>query len=181
MKGYRQLTLSERYEMFALKKAGHNQVAIANLVGVHASTVSRELWRNKSQTGYYAQAAHRHAQQRRLQSRGPTKWTMSYQRLIESKLRQQWSPEQIADWLGQTQRVSFSHERIYPYLRADQQAGGFWHKQLRRRLGLRRARRSTCIKVRSPSAFRLINGLPSSMTKADSPASPSCPLNRVKL
>jgi IS30 family transposase len=71
---------------------------------------------------------------------------MSYQRLIESKLRQQWSPEQIADWLGQTQRVSFSHERIYPYLRADQQAGGFWHKQLRRRLGLRRARRSTLYK-----------------------------------
>jgi IS30 family transposase len=146
MKGYRQLTLSERYEIFALKKAGHNQVAIADLVGVHASTVSRALRRNKSQTGYYAQAAHRHAQQRRLQSRGPTKWTMRYQRLIESKLRQQWSPEQIADWLGQTQRVSFSHERIYQYLRADQQAGGLWHKQLRRRLGLRRARRSTLYK-----------------------------------
>ena len=68
------------------------------MVGVHASTVSRELRRNKSQTGYYAQAAHRHAQQRRLQSRGPTKWTRRSQRLVESKLRQQWNPEQIADW-----------------------------------------------------------------------------------
>lgn len=146
MKGYRQLTLSERYEIFALKKAGHSQVAIADLVGVHASTVSRELRRNKSPTGYYAQAAHRHARQRRLQSRGPTKWTMHFQRLIDRQLRQQWSPEQIADWLRQTQPVSLSHERIYQYLRADQQAGGLWYKQLRRRLGLRRTRRSTAYK-----------------------------------
>lgn len=146
MKGYRQLTLPQRYEIFALKKAGHSQVAIAGLVGVHASTVSRELRRNKSQTGYYAQAAHRQSQQRRLQSRGPTKWTRRYQQLVESKLRQQWSPEQIADWLQQTQRVSLSHERIYQYLRADRLAGGNWHKQLRRRLGLRRARRSIAYK-----------------------------------
>jgi len=52
MKGYRQLPLPQRYEIFALKKAGHSQVAIADLVGVHASTVSRELRRNKSLTGY---------------------------------------------------------------------------------------------------------------------------------
>ena len=138
MKGYRQLTLSERYEIFALKKAGHSQMAIADLVGVHASTVSRELRRHKSPTGYYAQAAPRHARQRRLQSRRPTKWTMHFQRLIDLQLRQQWSPEQIADWLRQTHPVSLSHERIYQYLRADQQAGGLWYKQLRRRLGLRR-------------------------------------------
>ena len=87
MKGYRQLTLAQRYEIFALKKAGHSQVAIADLVGVDASTVSRELRRNKSPTGYYAQAAHRQAQQRRLHSRGPTKWTRRAQRLVESKLR----------------------------------------------------------------------------------------------
>ena len=45
MKGYRQLTLAQRYEIFALKKAGRRQVAIADLVGVDASTVSRELTR----------------------------------------------------------------------------------------------------------------------------------------
>ena len=143
MKGYRELTLLQIYQICALKKAGHSQVAIAGLVGVPASTVSRELRRNKSQTSYYAQAAHRQSQQRRLQSRGPTKWTWRYQRLVESKLRQQWSPEQIADWLQQALRVWFSHKRIYQYLRANRLAGGNWHKQLRRRLGLRRARRST--------------------------------------
>ena len=57
MRGYRQLTLAERYEIFALKKAAHNQVAIADLVGVHASVVSRKLRRNKSSTSYYSQTA----------------------------------------------------------------------------------------------------------------------------
>ena len=52
MKGYRQWTLAQRYGIFALKKLGHSQVAIANLAGVYASTVSRELRRNKSQTVY---------------------------------------------------------------------------------------------------------------------------------
>ena len=33
MKGYRQLTLPQRYEIFALKKAGHSQVAIAGWLG----------------------------------------------------------------------------------------------------------------------------------------------------
>ena len=59
MKEYRQLTVPQRYEILALKKAGHPQVSIAALVGVDASTISRGLRRNKSQTGYYAQAAPR--------------------------------------------------------------------------------------------------------------------------
>ena len=62
MKGYRQSTMAQRYVISALKKAGHSQVAIAHLVGVDASTVSRELRRNTSPTGYYAQAAHRQGQ-----------------------------------------------------------------------------------------------------------------------
>ena len=123
MKEYRQLTLAQRYEISALKKADYSQIAIADLVGVDASTVSRELRRNKSPTGYYAQATHRQVQQRRLHSRGPTKWTRRAQRLIESKLRQQWSSEQIAEWLKRTKRVWLSHERIYQYLRADLPAG----------------------------------------------------------
>ena len=92
MKEYRQLTLAQRYEISALKKADYSQIAIADLVGVDACTVSRELRRNKSPTGYYAQAAHRQAQQRRLHSRGPPKWSRRAQRLVESRLRQQWSP-----------------------------------------------------------------------------------------
>ena len=55
-------------------------------------------------------------------------------------------PEQIAEWLKRTQRVWPSNERIYQYLRADRLAGGNWHTQLRRRLGVRRARPYTAYK-----------------------------------
>ena len=58
MKEYRQLTVPQRYEILALKR-GHPQVSIAALVGVDPPTISRGLRRNKSQTGYYAQAAPR--------------------------------------------------------------------------------------------------------------------------
>ena len=140
MKGYCQLTLAKRYEIFALKKAGHTQCAIARVVGVHPSTISRELRRNRSSSGYYAQAAQRNAHQRRRLSRRPTKWNRRLQRLIEGRLRVEWSPEQMVDWLATAHQITLSHERIYQFLRADQQAGGRWHQHLRRRLGPKRRR-----------------------------------------
>ena len=43
---YRQLTLEKRYQISALKNLGKNQSYIANEIGVHKATVSRELSRN---------------------------------------------------------------------------------------------------------------------------------------
>ena len=45
-------------------------------------------------------------------------------RLVEGKLRHQWSPEQIAGWLVRDHALSISHERVYQHIRADRQAGG---------------------------------------------------------
>ena len=42
---YKQLTQEQRYQIYALKKAGHGQMEIANIVDVHKSTISRELCR----------------------------------------------------------------------------------------------------------------------------------------
>ena len=42
MSHYTQLTREERYQISALKTAGHNQVEIAKVLGRHKSTVSRE-------------------------------------------------------------------------------------------------------------------------------------------
>jgi IS30 family transposase len=66
MKGYSQLTLPQIYEMSALDKAGHSPSAIAIVVGIRRTTISRELKRNFSRTGYHPQAADSRAQQRRL-------------------------------------------------------------------------------------------------------------------
>ncbi len=134
MKGYRQLTLPQRYEISALDKAGHGPSAIAAVVGVHRTTISRELKRNHSRTGYHPQAADRRAQQRRTDRCRPLKWTARCRQLVESKLRYQWSPEQIANWLGRSEGISISHERIYQHIRADQAQGGTLYRHLRQRL-----------------------------------------------
>jgi IS30 family transposase len=51
--------------------------------------------------------------------------------MIESYVRQDWSPEQISGWLSKEQRQQVSHERIYQYIYADKQAGGTLHQHLR--------------------------------------------------
>ncbi len=43
MQKFKQLSLAQRYQIEALLKGGHSQSAIARLLNVHRSTVSREL------------------------------------------------------------------------------------------------------------------------------------------
>ena len=43
MRGYTQLTRDERYQIYALRKAGHSQKEIAEVLGRSPSTISREL------------------------------------------------------------------------------------------------------------------------------------------
>lgn len=63
MRHYTQLTREQRYQIYALKKAGHSQSQIAELLGVHKSTIHRELKRNCGQRGYCPKQAHQFAEQ----------------------------------------------------------------------------------------------------------------------
>ena len=130
MKRYAQLTREQRYQIYALKKAGHSQTGIADVLGVHKATISRELKRNRGQRGYRPKQAHLLAEERsRGRSRGqinPETWA-----LIESRLRLDWSPEQISGWLRRTGRSTVSHERIYQYILTDKNAGGDLYRHLR--------------------------------------------------
>ena len=126
---YTQLTQEQRYQISALLKMGHNRTEIATVIGVHKSTVSRELRRNRGQRGYRPKQAHQKALSRRKKAkpRIPKATWM----LIEDKLRQDWSPEQIAGWLKRNKDIQISPERTYQYVLADKQAGGDLHKHLR--------------------------------------------------
>ncbi|MBT5804688.1 MAG: helix-turn-helix domain-containing protein [Gemmatimonadetes bacterium] len=53
MKEYTQLTQPQKYEISALHKVGQGPTQIARIVGVHRTTISRELKRNQSPNGYY--------------------------------------------------------------------------------------------------------------------------------
>ena len=132
MRNYHHLTYSDRCQIYALKQRGLSQSCIADALGVHRSTISRELRRNSGFRGYLfnqAQGLHdrRHEYVRSL----PRKMTTRMIRLIESKLQLQWSPQQISGWLRRHYPRSISHERIYKYIWADKRKGGTLYRHLR--------------------------------------------------
>ena len=115
MRGYTQLTRDERYQIYALRKAGHSQKEIAEVLRRNPSTISRELGRNKGLKGYRPEQAHRLAQNRKKE-RDRTRIPESTWARVEQLLREDWSPEQISGWLTREEGVSVSHERIYQHV-----------------------------------------------------------------
>jgi IS30 family transposase len=126
---YTQLTREQRYQISALLKMGHNRTEIAGVIGTHKSTVSRELGRNKGLRGYRPKQADHLAQSRRNHTR--KRISAETWKLIETKLRFNWSPEQISGWLNRHHAIPVSHEWIYQYILADKQAGGNLYRHLR--------------------------------------------------
>jgi transposase, IS30 family len=91
MRAYHRLTEGERNQVYALKKADLTQSAIADQIGVHKSTICRELKRNTGLRGYRP----KQAQSQILRSRiSDAMWTG-----IEKMIREDWSPEQISGQL----------------------------------------------------------------------------------
>lgn len=131
-KGYTQLTQEQRYHIWALLKAGNTQREIAEELECSPSTISREIRRNTGERGYRPKQAHRLAEKRRVQMRGPRKMTAELRQIIEEKILQQWSPEQISGRLKLEGKPSVSHERIYQHVQEDKNKGGELHKHLRR-------------------------------------------------
>jgi IS30 family transposase len=130
MKGYTQLTQELRYQIYVLMKANHSQTEIAGLLGVHKSTISRELHRNGGLRGYRPQQAQRFCEQRRDQKATPS-IARSTWGLVERLIREEWSPEQVSGWLQSEYQILISIEWIYQYILSDKQSGGYLYKHLR--------------------------------------------------
>ncbi len=86
MSTYRQLTQAQRYQIYALRQTGHSRTEIAEVIGVHKSTVSRELQRNRGRRGYRPQQAHCLAMERR--PKGVPRIMAETWTLVEKLLRQ---------------------------------------------------------------------------------------------
>ncbi|MFS1524428.1 IS30 family transposase [Microbulbifer sp. 2304DJ12-6] len=132
-KDYNQLTYEQRCQISVLIKSGLSQRVVARTIDVSQSTISRELARNTGGRGYRHKQAQQKAEQRRKDAVKPTKMIPAMIALIESKLRLEWSPEQISGWLLEDQEQLISHESIYLYIWADKQAGGDLYLHLRRK------------------------------------------------
>ena len=130
---YRQITSEERYMLSALRRHGLNQAEIARALGRHRSSISRELRRNHStwDGGYRPFVASHRTRARRSRSRRNQRFTREDFRLVDSLLRQRWSPEQISGRLRREGRLSISHETIYIHVWSDKERGGRLYESLR--------------------------------------------------
>ena len=138
MERYSQLTSDQRYQIYALLKAGHTMTLIAEVVGKHKSTISREIARNTGERGYRPKQAQRLCDQRK-QGKYKGRFSSSDWHLIEHLLcEHQWSPEQISLRLKEDDILEISHERIYQHIILDKQTGGDLHTYLRERLKRRK-------------------------------------------
>ena len=127
---YRQLTQEQRYQIYALMRADFSQRQIAAELSVHPSTISRELRRGRGRRGYRPKQAQEKARARQRRRSRPRIAAATW-RLVETLLRQQWSPEQIAGRLRHEGRARLSHERIYQHVYRDKARGGTLHLHLR--------------------------------------------------
>ena len=94
------------------KVNGSLQKEIARHLGVSEPTISRELKRNSGQKGYrHKQASEKAAKRRHNASHRPKKMTAAVIQLVEEKLAQKFSPEQIAGVLRSSE-IFISYESI---------------------------------------------------------------------
>jgi len=123
---YTHLSLGERYQIYALKGANHRIKFIAGKLNRSPSTISRELARNESLRGYRA----KHADTQAISRRANNALTIvsNVWHWVTDKLKENWSPEQIAGVHG-----GISHMSIYRYLWTDKKQGGGLWQHLRRK------------------------------------------------
>ncbi len=133
-KGYHHLTQEERCQICALRKSGLSEPAIARQLGRDRTTVWREVRRNGGGRGYrHRQAQGKASARRSAASSVARKMTPERWRLVEDRLADGWSPEQIAGRLRKEGVPMAGRQWIYRHVRADRKSGGQLYLLLRRR------------------------------------------------
>ena len=130
-KHYHHLTREQRCQIWALKTTSLSQRQIALRLGVSRATISRELKRNQGRKGYRFQQADALATERRHAANAqPSCMTPDKIRIIEQKLEEGWSPDQISGRL-KLEGICISSKTIYRHVWFDRQEGGLLYRHLR--------------------------------------------------
>lgn len=132
----------QRYQIAALKKIGYSNVKIAKEIGVHKSSIGRELKRNGDKRSYNGARAQQYAVERQEAKPRKRVFTTEMNRYLIEKLEKNWSPEQIKGRCDKAGIPMVCHETIYQAIWHDKAAGGhLWkhlrhgHKKYRKRYG----------------------------------------------
>lgn len=137
---YKQLTLEQRYEIRAYLQAGFSKIKIADLIGVHKTTIYRELKRNTGLMHYIPLHAQMRAESRRLNARKRIRFTDTVRKYVETFLKHDLSPEQISGYLSKEHQIYISHETIYQHIWTNKKNGGSLYTHLRHNCHKRRRR-----------------------------------------
>jgi len=130
------LTREQRYTIFVMKEKGKSNTEIAQYIGVHKSTIGRELKRNSDARNqqYRYELAQRKYEKRKAEKPHHTVLTKEIKLLIEEKLsKDKWQPEQISNRLKKEGVHMVSTVTIYRYICQDKKLGGSLYKHLRRK------------------------------------------------
>jgi IS30 family transposase len=113
---YSHLSIVERSKLEILHQQGKSARIIAQELGRHHATISRELRRNTQRELYQAERSQEDYCQRRKASIPHGKWTPELASVIEKKLQATWSPEQIVKRLRREGESMVCDKTIYRWL-----------------------------------------------------------------
>lgn len=128
---YRRVSYVDRCQIFAFLAVKKPPKQIAKKLGMHPSTIYREIKRNSGER-YQADAAEELAQTRKIRCRKPRLIKGDLEALIREKLARRWSPEEIAKRLMRERKRNISHSTIYRFIHARPEEKPLWEKCLRR-------------------------------------------------
>ena len=137
------LTSEERFAIELFLRQGLSCREIAIRLRRSHTTISRELRRNHSTSGYRAQTAQRRAETRRSRPRHYRRQQLeTLVAYVDNKLRNDWAPEQISGRIcldhPHDEGMRISVETIYSWIYTATLQGGKIHRHLRRGRSRRR-------------------------------------------
>ena len=121
----------QRYQIATLKKIGYSNGKIANEIGVHKSSIGRELKRNGHKRSYNGARAHLYSDDRQRDKPRKKVFTFEMNKFLIEKLEKKWSPEQIKGRCDKEGIPMVCHETLYQIIWRDKAKGGILWKNLR--------------------------------------------------
>lgn len=142
MSSYRHLTFEDRIYIEVWRWERKSLRYMASRLGVHPSTISRELKRGATGSlgmGYRADLAERRRRAEGAKKGRSLRLVGELKELVIELIKRDWSPEQISGRLKLERGICVSHETIYSFVKADRNQGGSLYLHLRH--GRRRRRK----------------------------------------
>ncbi len=149
---YKHLTYEQRYTIAQLLRNKISIKDIANIIDVNLSTIYREISRNGRRAkkhiyynGYHAQDCY---ETRKFNNHGNTTIDINTRnKALKYLIEEQWSPEQISNYLRINENINISHETIYKIIREDKQNNGnlwkYCHHKMRYRHKIKSPKKPT--------------------------------------